>query len=470
MAEKIESIKGSFIEEAKNLGLPSRGLKTIFVIGSAANTKVFESETYQDFDIHLLFDRLEIEEDTLRLIRLLFKKVAQKHEDENTAIDFVVKDLPWKMIPRKQRNIGIHGTVLNSLDFQRRITKNYILALNMFGTAEILYGNLEFPKRAISSDQFLSEVGGVGWLRELYLRLLPFININDKNLYQMALDVSYYFGLSPLLHFYYLRNRRVAARKDCLQFFIESEDVPMDLKEAARFIKKKEIKDIDSCRRSLRGAFDIIQFVGNQFGERGTKEKLKFKKIVIDEDSKLLSYLLRRPISMYQIHFMLPEGNFEEILSQIKERFYSCSSPTFNEFVESLQILIKDKLNKVDRPYFWIIGRHKRLFNDLDFALNIPTLEFLLYSWEKGITTFIQRLHEIYINKEFLNTSDVLLARILALVAHNNYLRITTNRIPSVKDSVKRFGRKIDKLSPQRQFFIYLQFLYQLAKNIQSVL
>lgn len=477
MAEKIESVKISFVRGVKHGGLESRGLRAMFSIGSTANTKTFRNESYQDFDIHLFFDRLDIDKETLKEVKMLFQEIARKHEDQDTAVEFTVKDRPWKMIPRKPRNIGIHGTILNSLDFKRRIERNYILALNMFQNAEVLCGELYCPKKIIFTGQFLSEVGGIGWLEDLYFRLLPFIDPNNESMYPMAIEVSYYFGLSPLLHFFYLHNKRTATRKECFSFFMSHDDVPDSIKEATRLVMGRNVKNRDDCQKILHCAFQIMQFVRSKFDEleRGPEKKSEqeiFRSglLTIDEDSDLASEVLKRRILMSQKHCLLTPGSFNRIQGQIRKLFMSFSNPTPDDYVEVLRSVIENGLSEVDRPYFWISGKNQRFFNGTDFRLHATTADFLLYSWEKGIATFIQRLHEAYLNKECLDDRDVSLARILTLVAYKGHLAVVNDKIPTIQDLVSLFEKDgnlkgISNLNVEDQFFAYLRVLYWLAKK-----
>ncbi len=478
MAEKIELVKASFKNGMQQEGLECQGLRAMFSIGSAANNESFRNEFFQDFDIHLFFNHLDISKKTLGAVKRLFKEVARKHEDQDTAVEFMVKDQPWKMIPRKASNIGIHGTVLDSLDFQRRIERNYILGLNMFRNAEVLYGKLDFPQKKISVDQFFSEVGGIGWLEELYYRILPFTDPGNKIMHPMIVEISYYFGLSPLLHFYYLHNNTVATRQECFAFFVAQGSVPDAAKEAARFLMRKGVNNTNDCLAMLNYAFEIMQFVRSQFGEDSKEDCEKEKQMLpesrilaIDEGSMLISEVLGRQISINQRHCLITGGDFNQIQSEIGRCFGSFSNQTPDDYVESIHSIIEGGLSEVNRLYFWIFGKNERFLNRTDFSLHDPTLDSLLYSWERGITTFIQRLHEAYLNKEHLDATDVLLAKILALMAYSDFLLITTNKIPAIKELVSTFEKdekldRVNQLNIEDQFFSYLGALYSLARKI----
>lgn len=208
MTKKIQSLKDDFKRESKINHLKSHNLEAIFNIGSVANNNGPFNEFFQDFDINFYFNGLHISEDLLEKIKRIFKNITKKYEDEKTATEFSVKDRPWKMISKKQQNIGIHGVLLDSLDFQRRINDNYILALNMFQNAEVLEGTLDYPRKEITCKQFLSEIGGTGWLKELFYRAIPIINLNNKSFYPMINEICYYLATSSLLHFYYKYNKK----------------------------------------------------------------------------------------------------------------------------------------------------------------------------------------------------------------------------------------------------------------------
>lgn len=196
MNEMIKSLKESFVKEVKQDKVLSEKLKALFLIGSVANKQTFSNDFFQDFDIHLFFDYLNIDRDTLKRVKELTQKIVSQNVNEQIAIEFMITDRPWKMIPKKAINIGIHGTLLNCLDFKRRINENYILGLNMFQNSEVLYGSLDFPRRAIYPNQFLSEVGGVGWLMEQYCRVLAVVDAKNEAMYPQIIELCYYFGLS----------------------------------------------------------------------------------------------------------------------------------------------------------------------------------------------------------------------------------------------------------------------------------
>jgi hypothetical protein len=477
MSENIESLKVAFVKEVQQDKLLSKRLKALFLIGSVANKQTFSNEFFQDFDIHLFFDYLDIDIEILKRVKALSQKIVSQNINEQTAMEFVITDRPWKMIPKKAINIGIHGTLLNCLDFERRINENYILGLNMFHNSEVLFGALDFPKKTICPEQFLSEVGGVGWLMEQYCRALAALDVQNEAMYPQVIELSYYFGLSPLLHFYYLRKGKVATRKECFTFFVNNDAVPEDLKEAAKFIMKKSVNNSRDCQKILDYSFRIIEFVACRARPECKKETQTFSRqesLIVDENSGLIAEILGYPVSVTQNHFFIQRGNFDQFQGEIQKRFNSSSYLVLDDFVESMSALIeKGESTQIKRPYFWILGENERFFNKIDFPLFNPTLSSLLYSWEKGITTFIQRLLERYLGKEKLESADVLLAELLTSVAYDCYQQIICNRSSGINvfnQGLAMMGipKGVNALNIEDQYFTYLKRLYSLVEKGRS--
>ena len=92
-------------------------LEAVFCIGSCANNQNFSDIKYQDFDIHFYVNKSFLDRKDLDAIKATFQKIAEIFEDRDTAIDYCIKDKPWKMLPRKKINIGFHGTLLNHFDY-----------------------------------------------------------------------------------------------------------------------------------------------------------------------------------------------------------------------------------------------------------------------------------------------------------------------------------------------------------------
>ncbi len=478
MNEKIKSLKVAFVKEVKQDKLLSEKLKALFLIGSVANKQTFSNEFFQDFDIHLFFNYLDVDKETLKRVKKLSERIVSQNVDEQIAMEFVITDRPWKMIPQKSTNIGIHGTLLNSLDFERRINQNYILGLNMFDNSETLFGILDFPRKNIYPEQFLSEVGGVGWLMEQYCKALAVLDVQNEDMYPLIIELSYYFGLSPLLHFYYLKKGKVANRKECFTFFINNNAVSKDLKEKARFIMKKRVNNSKDCQKMLDYAFSIIDFVSSQIRLECKKEaqiSIRQESLVVDENSDLITKILGYPVLVVEKHFFIQRGNFDQVQMEIKRHFKSSSNLVLDDFVESMSGLIeKGKSTKIERPYFWILEENERFSNKIDFPLFNPTLCSLLYSWEKGITTFIQRLIERYLSKEKVEYSDVLLAELLTSVAYDSYQKIRHNKVSGIEalnQEFKRIGfyKIINSLNNEDKYFLYLKMLYLLVKKSKKI-
>jgi hypothetical protein len=106
----IYKLKQSFAVEGEALIKSSIGLKAVFCIGSSANAADIPDRFYQDFDIHFYFDKSYLANSDLAAVRDMFNKAKASTETPDLAIDFCIMDKPWKMIPRKKLNIGMHGT------------------------------------------------------------------------------------------------------------------------------------------------------------------------------------------------------------------------------------------------------------------------------------------------------------------------------------------------------------------------
>lgn len=479
IAEKIQSLKDDFKRESKINDLKSYNLRAMFNIGSVANNKGPFEELYQDFDINFYFNELNISEDLLGKIKKIFREITKKYESEETAIEFVVKDRPWKMIPQKEQNIGLHGTLLNRLDFQRRVTNNYILALNMFQNVEVLEGDLGYPQREITLQQLISEIGGTGWLKESFYRVIPIIDLNNKSFYPVINDICYYHAMSTLLHFYYIFNKKTNTRRRCYEFFIKSKEAPERLKEKAEFIYSNKLTIFDepeSYRKMLNYSLDIINYIHSLFIKPSASHNNIFNKgqLVIDEDSKLISNILGKKINLYQRHYLLDDGDFDSLKLEASKVIAKIKNPKTEDYVDVIYNIILNDLNEANRVYFWNKNNLNRLFNKTDFILNDReiTKNYFLNSWEKGLTTLIQWLNEIYINNEQIKLPQAQLAKVLLVISYKNYLKLQNDRIFSPKEIIKIMKReninldKIAQLPYKEQYFEYLRILQSLVKNL----
>lgn len=481
MSQKIQSLKDDFKKEIRKHFFKKENLEAVFNIGSVANNKNFSNDFYQDFDIHFYFTDIEIRKKTLNKIKKFFENVTKKYNNANTAVEFVVRDTPWKMIPRKKQNIGIHGTILNLLDFRRRINNNYILALNMLQNSELLYGRLKYPNKKITTQQFLSEVGGIGWLKEIFYKMAFFIDLKNKNFYPVINELCYYLASSSLLHFFYLNNRKTANRKECYDFFIKNKKIPIELKEKIKYIYINQFiifKNPKNYVMTLNNTFKILNFVETLFTNKLSPHRKKFlfkiNSLITDEDSLLISEILGRKIKLKQIHYFLDDKNYNNLRNSVMKISKKISNPTTDNYTEALYNLIIKKISEKNRLFFWGQKNLHRLSNKIDYSLDSKkiTEDYFINSWEKGLTTFIQRLHEMYINNKQITFPQVQLCKILSIISYKNYLKLKNINICSLDELIKLIKKnenidiKILKDSPhEKQYFLYLELLYRVAKR-----
>lgn len=463
MEKLISKIKGSFAEQGNALMKTAPGLKAVFCIGSSANNKNFPASDYQDFDIHFYFNKSFLTKDDLDSIKAIFKNIKDKFESADTAIDYCIMDKPWKMIPRKKINIGMHGTVINHLDFVKRIGPNYILGLNMFTNSEILAGILDCPNKQITETDFSAKAGGIGWLKENFYRL---VNILDPEISKMSVpirEVAIYFGLTPLIHYYYLKNGKTANRKTCRQFFENEQSIPLRVKEAVDFIysSKKEFEPNSFNNKALlNSAHCILTYIGDQFNA-GNKN-LKNEDVSENEYSDIVSALLGRKVSIKKRLCYFPKGDFSAVSNAIKIKSAKYGNVTPEEFVETLKHIVNNNsVIEFNRLYFFE-QNDIRSVDKTDFApLNISNF---VHSWEKGVATYVQRLNEIYLNSNTISQRDVMLAKILAGISYFEYCRISGRNF-DINTINSKIGLKAN-LSPEENFFNCLNFLTSLGDKV----
>ncbi|HOI96947.1 MAG TPA: hypothetical protein PLA19_00375 [Candidatus Pacearchaeota archaeon] len=102
MEKIISSVKHRFAEEGWALKKYIPSLEAVFCIGSSANNQNFKNKEYQDFDIHFYVNKSFLNKKDLDAIKEIFRKIAESLENKDTAIDYCIKDKPWKMVPRKK--------------------------------------------------------------------------------------------------------------------------------------------------------------------------------------------------------------------------------------------------------------------------------------------------------------------------------------------------------------------------------
>lgn len=458
-------MKKRFAEKGNKLKEMIPGLEAVFCIGSSANSNDFKNEGYQDFDVHFFANKSFLDKSELDAIKNTFAEIAEGLEAEDTAIGYCIKDKPWKMMPRKKINVGFHGTLLNSLDYKKRIGPNHILAMNMFGHSEILSGKLGYPSRQPADKDFLEQAGGIGWLKENFYRLVNVLDPNSEEMAAPIKEVAIYFGLSPLIHYYYLRNGKTANRADSRTFFLSDKSVPKSIREAADYIY--EVKNRAGAGRQadnlplLEAAYSILYYVGDEFKKSCGPDAPRYRKTEEDEDSSLISAMLGREIAVRRVKTFFSASTYSEAAAAVKEISRSFSNVTPDEYFETLNFLIRNPaVSETNRVYFFEEG-DSRAGHAVDFTE--PDAAGLIYSWEKGIATYLQRLNELYLNSPCLTEDDVTLAKLLAAVSLNNYGRLK-NKAYSAGDLKAKLGLG-GSLSREERYFRYLECLAVLGDH-----
>jgi len=467
MSQSIEKIKQIFTEKSKELMKKSPNLKAVFCIGSAANEKIFTSTDYQDFDIHFYYDKSFLSKKDLDEIKGIFNFVKSEVETDDVALDYCIKDKPWKMVARKKMNIGIHGTVLNKLDFLKRTNDNYIMAANMFANSEVLVGNLNYPKRKISNTEFLSSAGGIGWLKENFYKLVNILDPNVPALANPIKEIAIYFGLTPLIHYYYLKNSKTTNRKTAHEFFEKQELVPEEVKQAVNFIyasKKNKEANVNDSFKLLEASHIILNYVSSQF-EYVNKPKLENNNVANDEYSRILTKLLGRNISISQNLIYFKNGSFKSVLKEIKTKGKSFSNVTPDEYFETVNFLVNNSnVNECSRLYFFE-NNDLRSIDKTDFS---PiSADNFIFSWEKGLATYIQRLNEIYLNSTSISNNDVLLSRIFATIVYHKFCNIFNENV-FTNDYVNLILEQNSITPNEEQFFENLNFLSLVGEKALS--
>jgi hypothetical protein len=467
MEKIISSAKKQFSEAGKILKDKIPNLETVFCIGSAAKNNTFKNQFFQDFDIHFYVNKNYLDKDDLDAVKGVFKKIAENLETDDIAVDFCIKDKPWKMIPRKKINVGFHGTLLNKLDFEKRIGPNYILALNMFKNAEILFGKLDYPTRSIVSEDFLTQAGGVGWLKENFYRIINSIDPSQEAMIAPIKEIAVYFGLTPLIHYYYLRNKRTANREESRVFFLNQTSIPLKIKESVEFIycvkNSNKPYQLKNNKPLLEVSYDILNYIEQLFSRENTG-KINTKSITIDEDSRIVSAILERPVTINSTKIFVQAGNFEQVLASIKQESATFVNVTPDEYFESLKFIIHNpRVDKLNRIYFFD-RKSPRASYTVDFSM--ATFESLAYSWEKGIATFVQRLNENYLNSQQLVEDDVILAEILTFIGYKNYYVLKQKDFSQKQLEAELVPKKGS--SQKDRYFHYLKYLSDLGKLVSK--
>lgn len=326
----------------------------------------------------------------------------------------------------KKINIGFHGTLLNRLDYMKRICPNHILASNMFNNSETLSGRLTYQERSIPGHDFLYRAGGIGWLKENFYRLLNVFDPANETTSASIKEVAIYFGLTPLIHYYYLRNGMTANRQKSYNFFMNEGSVSKKVKDAVEFIYNFKNGDKECHQQDnlplLEATYIVLNFVGKSFAETGAKATEKQQNTIEDEDSALISTLIGRQASIASVKSYFSANTFVEALTMIKTNAAAFSNVTPDEYFETLAFLIKNPdVNEVKRVYFFEQG-DLRANDNIDFLPK--SFSSLVYSWEKGIATYVQRLTDLYLNSSNLTENDLMLAKVLVSVSFKKYLEL----------------------------------------------
>ena len=435
MNERIKMLKECFSKYGEAIMKDDPTLKAVFCTGSIANNYNIPDSSYQDFDIHFYYDKEYLTEKDLQRIRNVFDECVREIENDEVAVDYSVSDKPWKMVPRKKINIGMHGTVLNSFDYQKRVGPNYILAANMFTCSEVLVGSLPLPPHTITDEEFLSNAGGMGWLGENFYRLLPILNPEMEECSEPIREVSIYFGLTPLLHYYYQNNGAPATRKEAKEYFMNDSRVPKSIKDSVNIIYAAKNRDLRTANESLSlltAAYNTIKYVTDYFAKELPKYKYNTPNTE-DDYSSIISNVLDRNIELTASWLLLDSNSFHETYSQIMNYFPIEGAYFPDDFVEAVLFAITHKdIDKIQRIHIFDNDAY-RIKDKTDFG---PlTSESALYGWEKSISTYVQRLNEYYISGKESKETYNKLAEILLNCAISDYQKIKANN-PQLPDLV----------------------------------
>lgn len=445
-SDRIRNLKERMTESASKLNL-----RSLFLIGSCSDIITLD-EWYQDYDIHFLFNEINVPRKKLDLLRGLLQKFVLE-SDQNCKIEYFVKDRHWKMIPQTQfgTNIGIHTTLLNPADHYCRLHCNPVLAKNMYGRCNVLYGDHPANIRGYkypSLSEYISSVGGIGWLAENFSRVVALYQLNseDHTFYPFISGYCWNITSSLMFHIYTLLQNDLSGRKQAFHYFLTLEKVKKDkiLFESANFIfdnRENPSSNKNFSIQIINATGNILKFVKEHILSKIIKDfnyTLSQKKICKNLYFKLLS-----PLEIPSSKNNLLDINRDETLpyfdsialaiDKLKNMASSDISPKENfEFIREM-ITSKKPLTKIR---IWDSISNLRYFGSHDFDLDngIESKINILFGWEDGLQTLLQRLNEIYIEKSgIIDEEFEILCHFVDLLAQDRVKKLKANYGPAIK-------------------------------------
>lgn len=411
-SEYVTELKNAMAKAANEVNL-----KSLFLIGSCSGDALSD-EWYQDYDIHFLFDEIFIPTDKLNWLRELLKNSALK-SNQDCKIEWFVKDRHWKMIPQATYpiNIGLHATLLNAADHFRRLHYNPILAANMYGRCNVLHGNHPAEirgKRPPVILDYLHSVGGIGWLAENFARVVALYQLDQKDhtFYPFIAGYCWNIASSLMFHIYTLTQGGLSGRKHALEYFLNIEDVQNNLvlSEAALLLYKNRENPGDEANFS-KPLIDAVGLIINYAKDRILLNLPNFNTSSFDQKlfthrelySEVMKKMIERNYQCAVVDIFRNEDlsyydSIYNALESIKHKHGNNISPKEN-FEFARDILISNK--KLIKIRIWDSISCFRLIysHDFDIPNGVNSKESVLFNWEDGFQTLLQRLNEIYIEK-----------------------------------------------------------------------
>ncbi len=422
--DRVFELKKEFVKQfATNDNIAA---DSIFLIGSCAGKEDGFDDWYQDFDIHVLFNKPFISTKELEEIGKRFELIKNKFSSEDILVEWNIKDRHWKQIPnyKYKLNLSIHGTIANSFDLYRRIKINPILGWNMYQICEPLFGNPPATYHDLNKPTVLDlfhSVGGVGWMIENFYRTLWFY-FNDpinQSFYPYIQAYCWNVPSSIMLQYYLAKNGYPGTRKEALKFLLSDKTFPDELKKDLNFIvehKRNSENNLVLHKQLINASYAVSSWLTREMKRIyniktiSRKDNLLSKKTLF---KKIIAESLGNDKKVEELHFYV-NFNEKDFFESFKEKVQFINKNYKNsscaEFPEFLKDFIHNKQENASKIYLWNDLNILRFNLSHDFyeSKGYKTYTSIFWGWEKGTQSLLQRLNEYYILAKDKKDSNLL--------------------------------------------------------------
>ena len=423
----------------------------MFLIGSCAGVAEL-NDWYQDFDVHMLLEDGAVPLGQLDTIRVRLNGLLESYGRRGAHIAWDIRDRHWKLVPDESAgvNLSVHATLANRFDFQRRALHHRVLAWNMYGQSEVLFGDSPvsiLPIAPAEPLQHLYAVGGIGWMVENFHRAvwLLLTEPDRQTFYPYIGGYCWNVVSSLMLQHYSLATGRVTTRRGALDHLVREALLDADRRRDVELLLEHKTDPhtrADEVRLLVNAAARVVAALGAlELARLGIDREAAAAAVPggpVEHFAEDLAAARGGVFEARQLHLWIDGDEpdfldaFEGLVADVRSRY---ANVTPLEHFEAVERAMDDGWSELTKVTVWSQWNAVRLMLASDFARDRgqPTIDSALWGWETGIQALLQRLHELYIRRGG-GDAERALARAAVHVASRQHAEVGLGRLEAPPD------------------------------------